>query len=89
MLTTRNIATQFTDWNLAQCKAYQAGAKAGLRGMTIKEGFEYDTEDDGDDDLTLFFFRGYADAVGPSCEGEDWYDEISDWRISQEWWDGE
>lgn len=88
-LSTRNVATQFPEWTLGHCRAYRAGALAGLRGAPIAEGHNYEPDDDDleDDDLTLYFFRGYADAVGPDVESEEWWDEISDWSISYLWWE--
>lgn len=84
-LSTRTIATQFPDWNMAEASAYRAGALAGMRGKQIREGFEYEPDDE--DDLTLYFLRGYADAVGDSARGEDWFDEIADWTIAERWWE--
>lgn len=89
MVTVKDVATQFRRWSLAQARAYRAGACAGVRGTTVQEGFEYDpTDDELEDDLTLYFFRGYADALGQDATGEDWFEEISDWRISYRWWEG-
>lgn len=85
-LSTRTVARQFPDWNLAQCRAYRAGALAGIRGKPIRDGFEYGG-DDLEEDLTLFFLRGYADAIGDDAKGEEWFDEISDWRIEERWWE--
>lgn len=87
MGSLRRIATQFPQWTLGQCRAYRAGARAGIREAGIKEGFEYDPDDpDSEEDLTRYFFRGYADAMGPDAEGEDWFEEISDWTIAYRWW---
>lgn len=88
-LSTRDIATNFPNWTLAQCRAYRAGIKAGLREAPITEGYEYELDDEEleDHDLTLYFFRGYADAIGDDARGTDWFDEIDDWAISHLWWE--
>lgn len=88
MLTTKQVAANFSDWTMSQCKAYRAGAMAGVRGKSITDGFEYGDGDELEDDLTLFFLRGYADAAGDEAEGEEWYEEIADWRIEYRWWGG-
>lgn len=85
MLPLKQVVTQFPNWTFAQCKAYRAGALAGVRGKHISEGFEYD--DDEDDDLTCHYLRGYADAIGTEANGCEWFDEISDWSIQERWWD--
>lgn len=87
MLSNRQVAEQFRNWTLAECKAYRAGALAGLRNKPLSEGFQYDESEDDDSDLTLSYYRGYADAIGSEAEGAEWYDEISDWRISERWWE--
>lgn len=88
MISTRTISNQFPKWSLVECRAYRAGCLAGIRGTPIRDGFDYDpTDDDLEDDLTLFFFRGYADAIGEDAEGEDWFDEIAGWRIAERWWE--
>lgn len=89
MITTRTVQNQFPRWTTSQCMAYRAGALAGLRGASVVEGFEYENpEDDGlDDDVTLFYLRGFADAIGDdSARGEWWFEEITDWEIKYQWW---
>jgi hypothetical protein len=84
-LSSRTVARQFPEWTFPQCKAYRAGALAGLRGKSICSGYEYEVNTG--EDVTLFFFRGYADAIGEGAEGEEWFDEISEWRIEERWWE--
>lgn len=87
-LTLNNVVRNFPDWNFEQCNAYKAGALAGLRKAPIREGFEYDPQDaDQEEDLTLHFFYGYADAFGEEVDREEWYEEIVDWRIVYRWWE--
>lgn len=84
----KSISRHFPSWTLDHCRAYRAGALAGIREASIREGYEYDPEDSElDSDLTLSFFKGYADAVGESVEAEWWYEEIAGWRIEALWWD--
>jgi hypothetical protein len=87
-VSTRKVAAQFPHWSMGQCRAYRAGALAQQRGLSIGEGFSYDPEDDlEDDDLTLYFFRGYADALGDDAQGESWFDQIPEWDVQCRWWE--
>lgn len=88
MISTRTIATNFPDWTIGQCKAYRAGALACLRCVSLSDGFAYEAPDDDleEDDLTVFFLRGYADAMGEDAEAEEWWDQIRDWTIATRWW---
>ncbi len=85
MLPLKQVAQQFKEWTLAECKAYRAGALAGLRSKPLAEGFTY--EDGDEDDLTLCYLRGYADAIGHEAESYEWFDEVAGWRIEERWWD--
>lgn len=86
MISIRTIAQQFPEWTLGQSKAYRSGVSAGLKGRAISEDYVYAESDDSEDDLTEFFLRGYADAIGAEAESAEWFDSISDWRIQERWW---
>lgn len=88
MIPSRAIQENFPHWTLGQCRAYRAGASAHDRGYDVPEGFTHQDEDEDDEDLTLFWLRGFADAMGEDAEGEDWFEEISDWTIATRWWEG-
>ena len=75
----RNIAVNFPDWTINQCEAYMLGTRQADRGVQPSSNF--------DRGLVPFIYRGWADAVGSECEGEEWFDDIADWRIEERWWE--
>jgi len=88
-LSIKQVREQFREWTDGQCRAYRAGAFSQMRGRPAEDAAgDHDHEDEEEEaDYTLFFYRGYADAAGPDIAGEDWFDEIRDWRIVDRWWE--
>ena len=77
-LSLRDTAANFPGWTIGQCKAYMLGAKQTVDDLLLHHPNK---------DLALFFYRGRADAAGSECEGEEWFDDIADWRIEERWWE--
>lgn len=77
-LSLRDIAANFPGWTIGQCEAYMAGTKQTIYELPSRHF---------DEDLASFFYRGWADAAGSECEGEEWFDDIADWRIEERWWE--